>query len=170
MSSTDTFARLRSELSRALIVLASVMLFAIMTLSVIDVAARDLFGGSIVGAFEITEIMMGVLVFAGLPIVTANEGHVAVTLLDSLMSPKVQAVQRFLVNLFCALILAFLAWRLWDVAGKLVTHNDITLFLKIPLGPAAYFMSVMTWISTIIQLAITFLPAPPTDHPTVDPV
>lgn len=170
MSTNNIYTRLRNELSRVLILLASVMLFAIMTLSVIDVIARDVFNGSIVGAFEITEVMMGVLVFAGLPIVTANEGHVAVTLLDSLMSPKVRKVQQFLVNLVCAVILGFFATRLWDVADQLVAHNDITLFLKMPLGPAAYFMSVMTGISTVIQFAITFLPEAAVESHPVDPV
>ncbi|MDA0240126.1 MAG: TRAP transporter small permease [Proteobacteria bacterium] len=153
-----TFARLQQRASRALILFAAVTLFVIMWLTVIDVVARSAFNISIVGLFEVIEIMMGILVFAGLPIVTQNEGHVAVTLLDSALGPRQRLVQKIVVNLVCATILAVFAWRLWDVAGKLADYNDITLFLKIPLAPVAYFMAVMTALSVPIQLLLLGAP------------
>lgn len=155
---SERYARLGEYSSRALILFASVTLFVIMWLTVIDVFFRDAFNISIVGLFEITEILMGVLVFAGVPIVTAKDGHVAVTLLDSYIGPKTRMVQKVVVNLVCTVILALLAWRLWDVAGKLADYNDVTLFLKVPLAPVGYFMAVMTALSVPIQLVMTFVP------------
>jgi TRAP-type C4-dicarboxylate transport system permease small subunit len=156
MASSDRYARLRQFSSRALTLFASLTLFAIMWLTVIDVIARDVLSGSIVGAFEVTEILMGILVFSGVPLVTAAEGHVAVTLFDGLIGPRLRVVQRACVNLICVVVLALLAWRLWDVAEKLAAYNDITLFLRIPLAPVGYFMAVMTAIAVPIQIALTF--------------
>lgn len=158
MNSTNPYTRLRQKLSRALTLFAAVTLFVIMWLVVIDVVARDAFNTSIVGLFEVIEILMGILVFAGVPIVTANQGHVAVTLLDPLIGPKLRIVQKFAVNILCTGILILFAWRLWDVAGKLAGYNDVTLFLKIPVAPVAYFMAAMTILSVPIQIALTFLP------------
>ncbi len=158
MTEEGSYARLREQMSRALTLFASVTLFVIMWLVVIDVVSRDAFNYSIVGLFEVTEILMGILVFAGVPIVTANQGHVAVTLLDGFIGPKLRLLQKYCVNLFCTVILVIFAWRLWDVAGKLADYNDVTLFLKIPLAPVGYFMAVMTIISVPIQIALTFLP------------
>ena len=135
----------------------------IMWLTVVDVISRDAFNHSIVGLFEVTEILMGILVFAGLPIVTAKEGHVAVTLLDGFIGDKLRIIQRAVIGLLCTAILLVFAWRLWDVAGKFAGYNDVTLFLKIPLSPVAYFMAVMTFLSVPIQLALSFSP------PAVDP-
>ena len=160
MDQKTPYARLRRNSSRALSLFASVTLFIIMWLTVIDVVARDAFNYSIVGLFEVTEILMGILVFAGLPIVTAKEGHVAVTLLDGFVGGKLRIFQRAAIGLLCTAIVLVLAWRLWDVAGKLAGYNDVTLFLKIPLSPVAYFMAVMTFLSAPIQLALSFTPPP----------
>ena len=156
MNSPDRYARLSRSSSRALSLFAALTLFAIMWLTVIDVIARDVFSGSIVGAFEVTEILMGILVFSGVPLVTAAEGQVAVTLFDGMIGPRLRSLQRVCVNLVCAAVLILLAWRLWDVAGKLAAYNDITLFLRIPLAPVGYFMAAMTAISVPIQLVLTF--------------
>lgn len=158
MNSPDKLARLHKNLSRVLSIFAAVTLFAIMWLTVIDVVSRGVFNFSILGLFEVVEILMGILVFAGVPIVTANQGHVAVTLLDSYISPRVRAIQKILVNLLCTVILMIFAWRLWDVAGKLAEYNDVTLFAKIPLAPVGYFMAIMTMLSVPIQILVTFLP------------
>ncbi len=158
MTEQNAYARLREKLSRALTLFAAVTLFAIMWLVVIDVVSRDAFNTSIVGLFEVTEILMGILVFAGVPIVTANQGHVAVTLLDNFIGPKLRLIQKFSVNSLCTGVLILFAWRLWDVAEKLAGYNDVTLFLKIPLAPVAYFMAIMTMLSVPIQIALTFLP------------
>ena len=129
-----------------------------MWLTVVDVVSRGLFNISIVGLFEVIEILMGILVFAGVPIVTAKQGHVAVTLFDGLIGPKLKFVQKLLINLLCTVILALLAWRLWIVAGNLAEYNDVTLFAKIPLAPVGYFMAVMTMLSVPVQIMVTFLP------------
>ena len=158
MISSNRLARLYVNSSRALSIFAALTLFAIMWLSVIDVVSRDAFNISITGLFEVTEILMGILVFAGVPIVTANQGHVAVTLFDPLVGPRLRVVQKISVNLLCAAILLIFAWRLWDVAGRLASYDDVTLFAKIPLAPVAYFMAVMTLLSVPIQIIVTFLP------------
>lgn len=156
--SVSKWARLHEQLTRALALFAAITLFVIMWLTVIDVVSRGGFNISIVGLFEVTEILMGVLVFAGIPIVTANQGHVAVTLLDPWVGPRLRLVQKIFVNIICTAILAIFAWRLWIVAGKLASYNDVTLFAKIPLYPVAYFMAIMTTLSVPIQVILTFLP------------
>lgn len=158
MGSTETLTWLHIFLSRALSIFAAITLFIIMWLTVIDVVSRGVFNISIVGLFEVVEILMGILVFAGVPIVTANQGHVAVSLFDYWVGPKLRVVQKVMVNSLCTVILIIFAWRLWDLAGKLADYNDVTLFAKIPLAPVGYFMAIMTMLSVPIQILVTFLP------------
>ena len=155
---SESTIQLQEKLFRALSIFASLTLFAIMWLTVIDVVSRGMFNISIVGLFEVVEILMGILVFAGVPIVTAKQGHVAVTLFDGWIGPKLRYVQKLLINLLCAVVLALLAWRLWIVAGNLAEYNDVTLFAKIPLAPVGYFMAIMTMLSVPVQILVTFLP------------
>ena len=157
MNTRFQFARLRDSSGRALVFFASIILFIIMWLTVVDVVSRDAFNISITGLFEVTEVLMGILVFAGVPIITARDGHVAVTLLDTFVGPKLRIIQKVVVNLFCVLVLGTFAWLLWDVADTAAGYNDVKLFSRIPLAPMGYFMAVMTALSVPIQFSMMFI-------------
>ena len=75
---------------RLLGVVAAIDLFAMMMLTFIDVTGRKLtgtvaFAKPVYGAYEITELLMGVLIFSALPLVTAREGHVTIDIFDRLV-------------------------------------------------------------------------------------
>ena len=156
MSISNQLARFRDYSGRALVVFASIVLFVIMWLTVVDVILRYN-NISITGLFEVIEVLMGILVFAGVPIITAKDGHVAVTILDTFVGRRLRLVQKILVNLICVTVLSTFAWLLWVKADGLEGYNDVTLFARIPLAPVCYFMSVMTFISIPIQFAMVFL-------------
>ncbi|MGY9000467.1 MAG: TRAP transporter small permease [Rhodospirillales bacterium] len=157
MNNNQILSRLRGFSGRALILFASAILFILMWLTVIDVFFRDVFNISITGLFEVTEVLMGILVFAGVPIITAKDGHVAVTLLDSFITPKLRIFQKIIINIFCVVILSVFAWVLWDAAETLSGYNEVTLFARIPLAPICYFMAIMTALSVPVQIAMTFV-------------
>ena len=68
-------------------------LFAIMVLTFVDVVARKLFGHSLPGALELTELLMVVVIFAGLPLVSLHGEHVVFDSLDPLLPRAVRRVQ-----------------------------------------------------------------------------
>ena len=156
MSISNQLARFRDYSGRALVAFASMVLFVIMWLTVVDVVLRYN-NISITGLFEVIEVLMGILVFAGVPIITAKDGHVAVTILDTFVGRRLRLVQKISVNLICVTVLSTFAWLLWVKADGLAGYNDVTLFARIPLAPVCYFMSVMTFISIPIQFAMVFL-------------
>ena len=156
MSIPNQLARFRDYYGRALVAFASIVLFVIMWLTVADVVLRYN-NISITGLFEVIEVLMGILVFAGVPIITAKDGHVAVTILDTFVGRRLRLVQKISVNLICVTVLSTFAWLLWVKADGLAGYNDVTLFARIPLAPVCYFMSVMTFISIPIQFAMVFL-------------
>ncbi len=156
MSIPNQLARFRDYSGRALVAFASIVLFVIMWLTVVDVVLRYN-SISITGLFEVIEVLMGILVFAGVPIITAKDGHVAVTILDTFVGRRLRLVQKISVNLICVTVLSTFAWLLWVKADGLAGYNDVTLFARIPLAPVCYFMSVMTFISIPIQFAMVFL-------------
>ena len=53
-----------------------------MPLTCVDVIGRYFFVAPIFGAFELTEMMLAALIFAGLPLVTLRNEHVTVDVLD----------------------------------------------------------------------------------------
>ena len=69
-------ARLKRILEASCSALAASALFAIMWLTLIDVSGRKLLSTSVPGSLELTELLMVVVIFAGLPLVSLAGEHV----------------------------------------------------------------------------------------------
>jgi len=67
---------LRKHLATLCGLLAAVALFAIMVLTLVDVSGRKLLSSSVPGSLELTELLMVVVIFAGLPLVSLRGEHV----------------------------------------------------------------------------------------------
>ena len=63
-------------------VAAAAILFAMMVLTTVDVVARYVFNRPLRGAFEITELLLVVLIFAGLPLVSLAGEHAVMDFID----------------------------------------------------------------------------------------
>jgi TRAP-type C4-dicarboxylate transport system permease small subunit len=87
--------RLEALAARALGVIAGASLFAMMTLTFVDVIGRYGFHRSIFGAAEIVEHLMLLTVFAGLAFVSAKNEHITVSLLDHVIARHAEAPQRW---------------------------------------------------------------------------
>jgi TRAP-type C4-dicarboxylate transport system permease small subunit len=119
---------------------ASALLLAMMCLTFVDVVARYLFNRPIRGAFEVTELMLLVLIFAGLPLVSHADEHVTMDFIDRMLpAGAVLALQR-LVHAVVGALFFFLAWQMWIKAGRISDYGDTTDVLRILVGPFVYFM------------------------------
>ena len=67
---------------------ASALLLMMMVLTFADVVARYLFNWPIRGGFEITELTLLVLIFAGLPLVSHADEHVTMDFIDRMLPPR----------------------------------------------------------------------------------
>ena len=139
---------------------AATVLAAIMMVSVVDVLGRYLANRPLPGSSEITEILMAVLIYAGLPVVSQRNAHITVDLLDAMTPPRIAAIRNVVVGILCAIILAVIAWRLWAYADQM-GRRDVTEYLKIPQAPIARFLSVLAGIAALTELYRTIFPVQP---------
>src|ERR1043165_9608954 len=114
-----------------------------MCLTFADVVARYLFNRPIRGAFELTELGLLVLIFAGLPLVSHADEHVTMDFIDRILPGRLARLWVQVMHAVCAAIMFFLAWQVWLKAGKLADYGDTTDVLLISIGPFVYFMSAM---------------------------
>ena len=147
-------------LDRALGAAAAVLLFCLMALTTADVIGRYIFNWPLRGAFELTELMLLTLIFAGLPLASRADEHVTLDFIDMLFGDNGRLLLRRLVDLICGLLFLGLAWRVWIKAGKIAGYGDTTEVLRIPVGPFVYFMAVMVAITGILHLTKVIFPAP----------
>ena len=132
-------------------VAASVVLLCMMLLTVVDVVARYRLKMPVRGAFEVTELMLVVLIFAGLPLVSFSDEHAVMDFIDRLLGPRgLRALQRA-VHVVNAAFMFLLTWLLWLKADRIWAYRDATDVLRILYGPFVYFMAVALGLAGLIH-------------------
>ena len=132
------------------------LLFLMMLLTFADVVARYLINRPIRGGFELTELTLLVLIFAGLPLVSRADEHVTMDFIDRLLTGRARELLDRTIQLACAAIMLWLAWLIWLKADRIWEYRDATDVLRIVYGPFVYFMSLMIGLSGLIHLQQAF--------------
>ncbi len=141
-------------LRRALLSVSAILLFAMMALITLDVGGRYLFNAPIAGSFEVTQFLLALLIFAALPVVTRDDTHISVSLVENLLKGRARFVQRLLVLIVDAVAVGVIAWRLWIGGDQLAEGKQVTGYLEWPIAPLAYAMSVLAGVAFLTVLAM----------------
>ena len=149
---------MRRHLATLCGLLAAVALFAIMALTLVDVSGRKLLSASVPGSLELTELLMVVVIFAGLPLVSLRGEHVVFDSLDPLLPRLLRRVQGGLVDLFCAGGLAVIGGLMWHKAGQMLEYGDKTQQLGLTLGWFVYLMSLLLFMAALVHLLLILAP------------
>ena len=152
MAGTAAMNRIGALARECLSTFAALVLCGVMMVSVVDVFGRYVLNKPLPGSSELTEILMAILIYAGLPIVSQRQAHITVDLLDSVTPKAVVPIRNVIVGLLSVLIVALIAWRLWAYADQIRSSKDVTEYLKLPLAPFAYFMSVLAGLTAAVEL------------------
>ena len=139
-------------------VMAALGLFGIMVLTLVDVSGRKLLSASVPGALEITELLLVLVIFSGLPLVSLRGEHVVFDSLDALLPAALRRAQQVLVNGLCAAALAGIAWLMWLKAGQLAEYGDTTAQLKMSLAPFVRIMSVLCSVTALVHVLLMVQP------------
>jgi TRAP-type C4-dicarboxylate transport system permease small subunit len=133
-------------------VAASAILMAMMAITVVDVVARYVFSRPLRGAFEITELMLLVLIFAGLPLVSFSDEHAVMDFVDRVLGARGQRLLERLVQVANAAFMFLLAWLTWLKADRIWAYRDATDVLRIVYGPFVYVMALTLGLAGVIHL------------------
>ena len=135
---------------------ASAILFAMMLLTAIDVVARYIFSRPIRGAFEVTELMLVVLIFAGLPLVSFSDEHAVMDFIDRVLGPRERRRLEAGVQVVNAAFMFLLTWLMWLKADRIWAYRDATDVLRVLYGPFVYFMAVTLALAGLIHVYRAF--------------
>ncbi len=141
---------------RALRWLAGTTLFVLMMVVTVDVCGRYLFNRPLPAGYELVQALMGMLLFITLPLVSRHNDHIALGLFVDAFKGRADRLRRFVVHLFSAGAMGFVAWRLGVHAAKLAAGRDATPVLQMPLAPLAWFMTVAAALAAVLLLSLAF--------------
>jgi TRAP-type C4-dicarboxylate transport system permease small subunit len=143
--------------------IGSIALAVMMFLTVVDVLGRfiggfevihDLAGfvGPVPGSFELTELLLGLLIAFSLGYCALHKGHIRVDLLLQYTGRK----QTLWFDIFAYgisfLFYCVLAWQAWKNAGNLHNNTLATSVLSIPVYPFAFILVAGASILALVLL------------------
>ena len=132
---------------------ASWVLAAMAAVAFLDVVLR-IAGRPITGAYELTALLMGLLVYATLPLVTAQDEHVRAGILQMWRSaPKGLALAlRELRRILSCVALSYLAWALFQYMLRVGAAGDRAPYIEVPLSWVAGFGALSMALSAVMAL------------------
>ena len=139
-----------AELAPAL--LGAAALFALMAMTFADVVLRSALDAPLPAATELTRILMAVIVFSGVPIISARNQHIAVDLLDSIFPARFRTLRDGLLSIACGALLYWPALRVGALAERARDYGDVTEFLAIPTFYPAWFIAGAVWLTAALMI------------------
>ena len=117
-------------------------------ITVVDVFGRYLLGIPLPGTSEITEIILGILIYIGLPYISKKEEHISVSLLSNYLPNNIKIFHKILINFIVTLLLLVIARQLYLHGIDLKSYQEVTTFLEIPKAPIAFAMALLTVLAS----------------------
>ena len=122
--------------------IGNVAIAAMMFLTTADVAGRYFFNAPVLGAYEITECLMLVLVFSFLGYAQSQKAHISVDIVFDRLPPTVRAFLARMNHVICLIMIIFVTvmgvYRTFDLKES---HSE-SMLLRIPDHLFAKFMVV----------------------------
>lgn len=134
--------------------IAAVCLFAMMALTAIGVIARYFFNHPIAGDGEMQAFLLGFIVFAGIPLVTYRQRHIAVRSFAALLKGRALFAQRAFVLALTACGFAFMAYILLLQAIELQEEGTLSTYLDIPEAPFTYAFAALMAVAALVAFAL----------------
>jgi TRAP-type C4-dicarboxylate transport system permease small subunit len=116
-----------------------------------DVFLRML-GHPIMGAFELTEIIMTVTVFASLAYTQREKGHIHVTMFIARLPLRARLFVFGLMSVIATAVIGYIAYAAFSQAGKVVENGHSSSVLEIPLYPFYYIEGVAMALFMLVLL------------------
>lgn len=149
--------RLGARPSRLLAGGGGILLFAMMLLTLFDVAGRYLFNSPLPAVSELVAYMMAGVVFGTLPHVCFTEQNITIDLMDGVVPTRLKRLQGTIVNVISAGTLAFISWRLVDKAISDFSYPETTPELSMTIWPFTAAIALLCIVATIAQSCVSVL-------------
>ena len=150
--SRDAFEYFNERATLWLARCGSAGLAIMMFLTLFDVIGRA-FDYPITGSVEVTELIMGLMIYLGVGYTTFLRGHIRVDILITNFSPRTQAILDSFTGIVALAITILISWHLFRLASGLLNNNDTTQIWEISLWPFGF---VMATASILMVTAIIF--------------
>lgn len=135
---------------RFLETIGALLLFAMMTVTFVDVVGRYIVGRPLTGSTEIIQVLLAMSVVCILPSITWRGEHISIGLFEAAAPTTVERTRRAAVGLLGALTFAALGWLLWWHAVEAGRNGDVIGYLRLPVAPMIHAMAALSGVTALV--------------------
>jgi TRAP-type transport system small permease protein len=148
--------RVIRAVSKGLHYVAGALIAALMLFTVYNILGRWLFGAPLRGTVELTQLVMIGVVYLGLAYAQHHDDHISVDLLYQRARPRARAVLDAFSAVLSVVILALIAWQLYQFGAVLEAGGRTTAARRIPLYPFAYvaIVGILAFLLALVSSMI----------------
>ena len=127
-------------------------LIVLVCITCADVGGRFLFNSPLPGSTELTELVMGIVLFSVLPNICWINENIIVDVLYNKLNTSFRNHLIVLKNIVISICLYFVGNKLMILASRSQKYNETTELLEISIYPFIEFMAVMSYLSVFFIL------------------
>ena len=130
----------------------ALFMFLVAVVMFADVVGRYVFNTSIEGGFEIIGFLLGILLFSAYPLITRDEEHITVGLLDNFFHGWAKKIRDVGVLIGSIAVIGFMTFRLWSEAEVLRVDGEIGEYLDIEVWPFSYIIAGLSLVAALVLI------------------
>lgn len=158
LSQENSVARLKDRINQVIGTCGIVVIIALTLMTVADIIMRRFFSMPFSFSFEVTQLMLVVIVFCSIPYSTNKMRHVSIEVLVNTFPEKLNRRMAIFGDFFCVAVLAAICWQCIDKGFRSYNIGTMTGELEIPLYPFYFFVALgaaIACISLLINLILS---------------
>ncbi|MGE0331786.1 MAG: TRAP transporter small permease [Ramlibacter sp.] len=134
--------------------LGALALFAMMAVTFIDIVGRFVLHRPLAGSIDLIQVLLLLTAGCTLPAVTWRGEHLSIGLFDGARPTLLERARRAAVALVVAVTFGALGALLWTNASELARNGDVIGYLRLPVAPFVYALSVLCAVSALVAFAL----------------
>jgi TRAP-type C4-dicarboxylate transport system permease small subunit len=150
--------------------LGAIALFAMMTVTFVDIVGRFVLHRPLAGSTDLVQVLLLLTAGCMLPAVTCRGEHLSIGLFDGARPTRLERARRAAVAAVVAVTFAALAVLLWGYAGDTSRNGDVIGYLRLPVAPFVYALSALCLAAALVGAVLSMRAARrPQDAPSRAP-
>ena len=136
--------------------IGSFVIAAVMFLTVADVFGRRFLNKPVTGTYEISEMLLVIVIFSAVAYCQFLKGHVTIDLLVTRLNQKVQDIINSIVYVIFLGTFGILSWQLYIYAVEVMAKNWVSGTILLPVYPFAFIAAIgCTLLCFVIFMHLT---------------
>ena len=122
----------------------------LMGLTVLAVIMRYVFNSPILGAQDLSQVSLVLVVFPAMAYCGWTGGHVALDLISSVLKPQALRWTDSAIQTACGILFVYLTWQTWLRGLDAFKYGEATNLIEIPRSPFFFIISIGSGLYALV--------------------